>query len=290
MTISNSVDKSKKEGTLMILLVASNRDIASLSISRQILKNYPFQQSVEEFRGNSVHKANINGRLVELVTLNDESVQAQDIADCFPKVELIIFVSRHSSVKGTPTLSAHTPGNFGEAELGGIAKRVSIAPANAMRKVLILMHQFRNEMKLAYEVSYECTHHGPSLDVPAMFAELGSSIEQWKDEKAAEVVARATMCCVSTISFSPVPAVLGIGGPHYNAKFTRLALESNLAFGHIIPKHALHMVDVETIRQCVERTMEEVEFAVLDWKGIKGEDKPRIVQMLKLADLPFKKV
>jgi D-aminoacyl-tRNA deacylase len=281
MTISNSVDRSKKkEGTIMILLVASNRDIASLNISRQILNNYPFQQSAEEFHGNPVYKANINDRHVELVTLNEESVQAQSLTDCFPKVELMIFVSRHSSIKGTPTLSVHTPGNLGEAELGGIAKRVSFAPANAMRNALIVMQQFRNEMKLAYEVSYECTHHGPSLNVPAMFAELGSSIEQWKDQKGAEVVAHAAMRSISTFNPSAAPAVLGIGGPHYNAKFTRLALESNLAFGHIIPKYALGSIDVETIRQCVKRTMEEVECAVLDWKGIKGEDRPRIIQML----------
>jgi D-aminoacyl-tRNA deacylase len=274
----------------MILIVASNKDIASLNIKKQILNNYSFSKISEKFKENPVYEATFGDRPVKLVTLRDESTYAQNITDFFPNAKLIVFISRHSSASATPTLSTHTPGNLAEAKLGGIPRKVSVSPTNAMRDTLKAMARLKEEMQLDYEVSYECTHHGPSLNIPTMFAELGSSPKQWKDSKAAEAVAHATMEAVSNFSNFPAKAVIGIGGPHYNNKFTRMALKDDLAFGHMIPKYALPNVDLEILKQCVERTLERVELAVLDWKGIKGEHKPKLVEMLNKIDMPFRKV
>jgi len=274
----------------MILLVASIKDVASLNITKQILSLYSFEKTTVYFQENPVYEATINDRKVKLVTLIDESVRAQNLTDSFHNLELIAFISRHSSISGTPTLSVHTPGNLGEAELGGLSKRVSVSPANAMKDALMAMMQFKKEMPLDYEVSYECTHHGPSLNVPTMFAELGSSPKQWNDLKAAEAVAHASIKAISKFGESKDKAVLGIGGPHYNNKFTRMALESDIAFGHIIPKYAVSWLDTEILRQCVEKTLEKVELAILDWKGVKGEHKSKLVGMLEEIGIPFKKV
>ena len=124
--------------------------------------------------------------------MKDETVYAQNLPEHFPNPELIVFLSRHSSQSGTPTLSVHTPGNFAEAELGGLPRTVSVCPATAMRDALKALAQFKTVMQLDYEVSYECTHHGPSLNVPTMFVEFGSSPQQWNDTKAAEAVAKAS--------------------------------------------------------------------------------------------------
>jgi len=224
------------------------------------------------------------------VTLKEESVYAQNLTGSFSNLELVVFISRHSSVSGTPTLSVHTPGNLDKAELGGLPRKVSVSPSNAMRDVLKAMMQFKEEMQLSYEVSYECTHHGPSLNVPTMFAELGSSIKQWNDLKAAEAVAHATIKAISEYGESPATAVLGIGGPHYNQKFSRIALGKEMAFGHMIPKYAIPYIDAEVLRQCVEKTLEKVELAVLDWKGIKGEHKSKLKGMLEEISISFEKV
>jgi D-aminoacyl-tRNA deacylase len=274
----------------MILLVASNKDVASLNIKKQILTNYSFIECSERFQDNPVYEASISNGNVRLVTLNTESVYAQDLTTFFNDLELVIFTSRHSSLSGTPTLSVHTPGNLGEAELGGIPRKVSVSPANAMRDALKAMARFKQEMRLDYEVSYECTHHGPSLDVPTMFSELGSSSKQWNDLKAAEAVAHATMEAVSRFGNFPAKTVLGIGGPHYQSKFTRVALESDVAFGHMIPKYAIPTVDSEILKQCIGKTLEKTKLAVLDWKGIKGENKAPLLETLKDAGIPFEKV
>ena len=278
-----------REANFMILVVASGKDVAAVNIAEQILIHYRFEKTTESFQENPVYTAKIKGREVKLITLTEESVYAQYLTDFF-KPALIVFISRHSSKSGTPTLSVHTPGNIGEAKLGGLPRKVSFSPANAMRDALRAMMRLKDEMNLNYEVSYECTHHGPSLDVPAMFTELGSSLRQWKDSKAAEAVAHATIEAVSKFGQSQTAAVLGIGGPHYNEKFSRMALRDEIAFGHMIPKYAVSSVDVDILEQCVERTLEEVELVVLDWKGIKGNHKPKLIAMVNEIGLSMKKV
>jgi D-aminoacyl-tRNA deacylase len=275
---------------MTILMAASKKDAASLNIKKQILNHYNFNETAENFEGNPIYTAEINGRKVKLVTLNEESVYAQNITDYFENLELVVFISRHSSESGTPTLSVHTPGNLGAADLGGLPRRVSVSPANAMREALKALKQFRDELRLDYEVCYECTHHGPSLNVPAMFVELGSSPKQWNDLKAAEAVAHAAIKAISTFGKAEAKAVLGIGGPHYNTKFTRIALEDTIAFGHMIPKYAIPYTDTEILGQCMEKTLEKVECAILDWKGIKGEHKSKLIEMLNEVGLPVQKV
>lgn len=273
----------------MILIVASNKDTASLNIRKQMLSDYDFKEKKREFQSNPAYETTIGTNTVELITLNDESAQAQYLPTLFKGLNLVIFISKHSSISGTPTLSVHAPGNLAEAELGGIAHMVSISPANCMREALKAMMKLKDELRLDYQVCYEGTHHGPSLDVPTMFAELGGSQRQWADTKAAEVVAHAAMEAVGKFESSPAKTVLGIGGPHYNARFTNMALNKELAFGHIIPKYAVSQVNTNIIRHCVERTLKKVETTILDWKGIKGEDKAPVVRILKEMKMPFEK-
>jgi D-aminoacyl-tRNA deacylase len=152
-----------------------------------------------------------------------------------------------------------------------------------------LMYQ-KETLELNYEVTFECTHHGPSLNVPTMFVELGSSQAQWDDLRAAEAVAHSAMSAVAKFAAPVDSAVLGIGGTHYNQRFTLMALRGEATFGHMIPKYAVGCVDAEMLRQCVRKTLEKVSLAVLDWKGIKSEDKPNLLSALETAGLPFKKV
>jgi len=271
----------------MILLVASKNDVASMNIAQQILEHYDFEKLSETFHQSPVYLKKIQGNEVKLLFVKGELVNTQYLTDFFAP-QLIVFASRHSGLKAIPTLSVHTPGNLTEARLGGITRKVSISPASAMKDALVEMAKMKEALKIDYEVSYECTHHGPSLDVPAMFVELGSSPTQWKDQKAAEAVAHAAMAAVSR--GSTYSAALGLGGPHYNAKFTKRALSTATAFGHIIPKYAVPQINAEVLRQCVERTVEKVESAVLDWKGIKGEFRGKLIAMLDDLGIPIERI
>jgi len=271
----------------MILIVASTTDLASMNIAQKLISNYKFEKMETSFQQNPTYSKRIQDAEVKLVFINQETIWAQYITDHFSP-QLVVFVSRHSGVAGIPTLSVHTPGNLTEeAKLGGLPRKVSVSPASAMKNTLLEMARLTREMSLNYEVSYECTHHGPSLNVPTMFAELGSSPTQWKDLRAGEAVAHAAMAAVLKKSIYPV--VLGMGGPHYNKKFTEIALSTSKAFGHIIPKYATPRMNSDMIKQCVQRTLEKVESAVFDWKGMKGADRERLVAVLKRLGIPVEK-
>ena len=272
----------------MILFIASVLDKAGVNIANKIVDLYDFKPSGDYFHDNPVYVKEIDSNeIIKLIWIKDEPVNAQYIDKLF-KPKLVVFLSRHSSKSGIPTLSVHTPGNFKDASLGGLPNKLSISPANAMRNALVQMAKGREEYGLKYEVSYECTHHGPSLDLPTMFVELGSTERQWLDEQAATVVATAAVSAVK--SEGEVEAVLGIGGPHYNMKFTKLALKGEYAFGHMIPNYAIPKVDLSVVKQCVSRTLERVEKAVLDWKGIKGSFKNKLLNYLSELDLKVVKV
>ena len=258
-----------------------------MNIATSLIDHYSLEKTSETFHNNPIYTKKLHNKQTKLLFVNTGIVDTQFLDSLF-NPSMFVFLSRHSSAKAIPTLSVHTPGNLAEAKFGGNPRTVSVSPALAMKNALQTMAKLTDERGLDYEVSYECTHHGPSLDAPAMFVELGSSPEQWKDMKAAEVVAHSAVAAVSDCSGCSV--ALGIGGPHYNKKFTKLALTTEAAFGHMIPKYALTDVDAEILEQCFERTLETVDSVVLDWKGIKGEHKPKIVAALEKLGVPSEKV
>ncbi len=274
----------------MILLVHSALDIAGVNIANVILKHYPFTAMNRKFEDSPIYQADLNGKSVTFVTLKEESVNAQYLPEAFPQAQLIVFISRHSSQSGTPTLTVHTPGNFGEAQLGGLSRCVSICSAQAMATALKALSRLKHERHLDFEVSYEATHHGPSLSVPTMFVELGSSEPQWRNLDGAAAVADAAMEAIANFDNTTQPAVLGIGGPHYNNKFTELALTGGVTVGHMIPKYAVSEVTADLLRHCIPRTREPVGSVVVDWKGIQSKDKSNVLSALQEVGLSFKKV
>ncbi len=274
----------------VILLVHSTKDIAGVNIAKSLHERLSFKDTDKTYEDSPVYEIEIQGKRVLHVTLKEESVRAQNLAVDFPDAELAVFVSRHSSQSGKPTLSVHTPGNLGDAEMGGFPRQISVSPAVAMQTALKALSHMRNEKNLGYDVSYEGTHHGPSLPVPTMFVELGSSEVQWRDEAAAEVVGQAAIEAIAGFEKADGAAVLGVGGTHYNEKFTKMALDGQAAFGHMIPKYAIPHMDANMLRQCVERTYERVDRAVLDWKGIRGEEKPALTALFDEIGLKTEKV
>ena len=272
----------------MILFVASKNDAAAMNIAERLIAKYGFGRGAETYDGNPVFSKKLsNGKTANLIYIDIDSIRTQSTV--FPSpVELLIFLSRHKSLSGKPTLSVHTPGNLGKAELGGLPRRVSVSPASAMKEALRAMKVAKEETGLEYEVCYECTHHGPSLNIPTMFAELGSSEKQWADPKAAEAVAKGALTAASAEHV--YSTALGIGGPHYNAKFTRKALETETAFGHIVPKYAVSELDSEVLQQCVDRTVEPVKKVVIDWKGVTGADKNQLLRLLAETGLEIEKI
>ncbi|MFH1095532.1 MAG: D-aminoacyl-tRNA deacylase [Candidatus Micrarchaeota archaeon] len=128
----------------------------------------------------------------------------------------------------------------------------------------------------------------PPLFPALIFVEIGSGPGQWENELAGQVVAEAMMKAL----FRPAPPAsvyLGIGGGHYAPKFTHVMLESEKAVGHVLPKYHAASFDAAMLKQAMEKTVEKVEGALVDWKGLGKEERDRIVALLEKEGVKYKR-
>ena len=138
----------------MNLFIASTKDPAGMNIASQLIEKYCFEKLPETFYKNPIYLKSFQKIKIKLLFINAEIVDTQFL-DALFHPRLFVFLSRHSSAKGIPTLSIHTPGNLSEAKFGGKPEKVSIAPAFAMKSALLEMSKLTNQRELDFEVSYE---------------------------------------------------------------------------------------------------------------------------------------
>ena len=174
---------------------------------------------------------------------------------------LIIFASRHRSKDGRAILTVHSTGNVNEAKFGGVAKKLAASAPQAVRSLLRSLKILTENEE--YEVTLECTHHGPSnIDIPSVFVEIGSNEEQWVDEVAGRIVANAIILLKENES----PVAVGFGGTHYAPRQTALILETDVTFGHIFPSYALSELDENIVREAFLKS--GADFAYIDRKSM----------------------
>ncbi len=230
----------------MPTVVVCKRDPASMLIGKILTEKW--FKPTEKFFGN--YRVFEYGN-TDLIIIETEHIYAQWLPERYPS-DFYIFASRHAAKSKIPTLTVHTTGNWGDALYGGAPKTLSLAPAQHMLSALEKLQEMKEKKGLDYQVSYEVTHHGPTLDVPVMFVELGSSEEQWSDKDAAEAVAEAI---IAGLTPKKTVSAVGIGGGHYAPRFTETALKKGIAFGHMCPNYALNFLDERMIQQMIERTI-----------------------------------
>jgi len=204
---------------------------------------------------------------------------------CSP--ELLVVASRHKSKSGKPTLTCHATGNYGVAGLGGVSGHLQLTNALYLRRAFLLFREKQRQYGLPYDVSLEVTHHGPTeLPFPLLYVEVGSSEKQWNDMNACRAAAEVVR---ELLLQEPekIPTAIGFGGPHYAPNFSEVV--DGVALGHIMPKHAVEYASREMVLQMIKKTQPRPEFAVLDWKGLRGEERQRVTGILSETGLPWKK-
>jgi len=194
-----------------------------------------------------------------------------------PRPDLVIFASRHESESGQPCLTVHPPGNVGDMFHGGQARRLSMASPLEMQQALRALKALNADP--SFGVTLEATHHGPLTDVPSFFIEIGSDSSRWRDHAAGEVLAMAISRVINEpiVARDDAPVAVAFGGPHYSSGFTQLVTETRVSVSHLVPKHQIGEVDDVMLGMLLERSVPRPGFAVLDWKGIGGEERRRLV-------------
>lgn len=199
------------------------------------------------------------------------------------KDEYVIVASPHKSEANLKSLTVHVPGNWGSADFGGKERTLSFSYPSKMLDILLKMNELNEEYGLGFRVNYEVDHHGPTTDIPIMFAEIGSSKEEWKNKEAADVVAESIIHTLE--SKKKYRVKIGAGGGHYAPLFTQISLKEKIGFAHILPKYRADEVDFETIKQAKEKSVEKVEGIIIDKKGLTKEQREKIKKWSEVLGL-----
>lgn len=234
----------------MYLIVTSSRDLASMNIREKLLSLSHWNEW-GNFKGMPVYE---HGDMI-LLTNDEFHIYAEEL-DCEIRETLnldfdgIIFASRHKAESGMQSLTVHSIGNFSEAKYGG--KDRTLVPSmpqeisHAYRRLLV------NGGNLDYLITFEATHHGPYLETPTMFIEIGSDEERWRDDEAGLTVARTIMEIPDYKKSKDT--LVGMGGGHYCPRHSDVVKKFDAAFGHIIPGWALDDADDEAIMMAITST------------------------------------
>jgi len=264
------------------LIIASKKDLAGINITTQL----------SQFRQNPILSSMKQSPSFDFYLIDDEIIYTENLdLEKINQYDFIIFASTHKSEKKERTLSIHAPGNWRQNQLGGEKGKICKTSALFQKQIFAKLVANAEKYHLRdYKITLECTHHGPLIDKPCIFAEIGSTENEWRDRKAGFVMAKTISETINEFSKNPYSEIaVGIGGLHYCPNFNKIQLKSNVAISHIIPGYVLPLTE-EMIKQAIEKTEEEIDFVVLDWKGLgNADERKRILNILDKLYLQYKR-
>ncbi len=218
-----------------------------------------------------------------------EIIYAENI-DREVKEDFIIFASKHQGKK-EKMLSIHAPGNWGVAEMGGENKKICKTSALFLKHLFQVLNEETENLE-GWQTTLEVTHHGPYVEKPCCFIEIGSCLKQWRDKKAGKIIAETIKKAIETFDKEKLEkkwgVAIGVGGPHYCPNFNKIQLKSEIALSHIIPQYAFPIRE-GMLKEAINKTEESVNFALIDWKGLKSEERKETINLLKEIGLDYKK-
>jgi len=256
------------------LIVASKLDKAGINITTQL----------SQFRENPLLSGMKNTPSFDFYLIDTEIIDDSGIdQDKINQYDFIIFASKHRSESREKTLCVHVPGNWRSAELGGETGKICKSSALFFKQIFERLNENTEHYKLKdYKVTIEATHHGPLIDKPCIFIEIGSTENEWTDRRAAFIIAKTISETIKDFKENPYNEIaIAIGGPHYCPNFNKIQLKSNIAISHVISNYSFPLTE-EMINKALEKTEEEVDFFLLDWKGLGNAEKRD--EIMKILD------
>ena len=251
-----------------IAIIASKKDAAGITIKESLID--------EGFR---------DSEAATLHVIEEDSIHAEHL-DRKVSADFFLFATRHSAKAEVKTLCVHPPGNWGEAKAGGKKATLSYTIPKFQKFILA---ELQRHNTLGWEVTSEATHHGPELERPCLFIEIGSTEREWENREAGAVIAKTAISFIqhantassNACNDDEMTAAVGLGGTHYCQAFNKINAMTHYAVGHVCPKHQLHL-----LRQAMEKS--SAELVILDWKGL-GAEKQRIAGLLEEQNIPHKR-
>ena len=300
------------------LIIVSGGDIASVVQGEALLELGQWRSGSEVEQQASWSLENVRIWWRDGFVLEEDHLDRRWNEATGEEVAEIIFPSRHSAASGYPCLTVHPIGVPGldPSQTPPYGGRPGRAPPPSPRlsawlKAISAM-VVSTGLEERYAVTLETTHHGPWLDVPSLFIEIGSTEDQWDDREAAAGLAQVIWSGLGLDGgngagiWEPALQVgtrvaVTLGGGHYAPQPNRLA-SKGVWLGHMLANYAMPMektgdevtADPETwpsgrwkesILEAVESTRSAYRGAdvwvYLDRKSFRGWQRRAILHMLE---------
>ncbi|RZC72199.1 hypothetical protein C5167_035372, partial [Papaver somniferum] len=264
---------SSRRRNMVTLVVATTIDPASIGPASALL-SMPGWHPGPPLKAGFDIPSYVNGQ-VRLLK-HDNSIVSEDHLDkrweesTGEVVDDVIFLSKHTAVSNRPALTVHPIGiphlREGEVSNSGGKPGWAAPPNPRIASWLRLLKKIAQEHNLIpeFEITMEATHHGPEINSPTMFVEignlsssstysfryflqiladpffcfvivylsywvLGSTEEYWKRQDAAQAIAQL------------VWEGLGLGGAgdigNWNKNNDKKKVLLGLGGGHYVPRH-----------------------------------------------------
>ena len=266
-----------------MIILFTKYNLASINIATEIASKTNSGQTGAGGIGND------NVKLIDAGTHSVLDVPS-DFGD-----ELVIVLSTHKSKIKEKIFTAHFPGNWNKAELGGTEKTLVRASVPEFK---ILCKKIKEAAdSIGWKFSMEADHHGPTGFSPMIFVEIGSGEEEWRDKNASKAMAGAILRAVDAID--AVDAVnhanyriaLAFGGGHYPKVFNRIQIEDeNIAISHICPKYAIDSVDEAMFIQAVEKTNPKPTMIIISKEETNARQCEKIIAFARNAGLEIREI
>jgi len=199
------------------------------------------------------------------------------------EADLFVFATIHQSASKHPCLTCHPIGNWDKAEHGGKDKTIYQSPAAYWKMFYLHLKEITQDI----DITLEATHHGPHVEKPTLFVEIGSCKEQWNDPLFGNILAQ---CIMDVFIQEPIntKTCIVLGGGHYNSSVMKILEGSEYAVGHVCPKFMLDKLDEDTLLQAINNTVPKAEIVALDHKGL-GQHREHVKQLLDKMNIPYDK-
>lgn len=226
--------------------MTSQEDASSMNIRRKLLDNWDWNE-IGQFEGMPIlERENFLMIAIPEIHLFRNDIDKEVSLASNRQFDVVIFASRHRAESKIPTLTVHPIGNYSVGEYGGKDRRLVPASPSLMSNSLRLVKELGGD--LGFTIAFEVTHHGPYLETPSFFIEIGSDESQWENDGAARVLSEVIMNAES----GNEEHVLCVGGGHYAPRFTDLVMEREVAIAHMAANYATDtLLDEAVMREMI---------------------------------------
>jgi len=225
----------------------------------------------------------------------------------------IIFPSRHSAASGNASLTLHPIGTMQvphdqTPDYGG--KSADCPPPNP--RIAAWWRELNHLGKdlEEFDLSLETTHHGPWIETPSLFIEIGSTDATWGHIGAAKLLAEIIFRGLGLDGGQGLgkwdgngKVVVTLGGGHYAPRANSLGLHEHVWIGHMLATYALPFTRDEdgkisgmwenSIRKAISSTKSAFPggeiVCSMDKKAFKGWQRQAIRDLLDELKVPLLK-